>query len=88
MKRLIFVLALLVFSALLGNANDTSLMAVGNLLVPIQETDISVKYEFYNYLRAFSHLILSTMIAMAPSPVTLHAVPKLSIAIYRAIIRA
>ena len=32
----------------LGNANDTSLMAVGNQLVPIQETDISVKYEFYN----------------------------------------
>ena len=30
----------------------------------------------------------STTSAMAPSPVTLHAVPKLSIVIYRAIIKA
>ena len=40
-----------------------------------------------NYTRATLFLnFLSTMAAIAPSPVTLHAVPKLSIAMYRAII--
>ena len=45
MKKFIIALAFLGMSAVLGNANDTSLMAVGNQLVPIQETDISVKKE-------------------------------------------
>lgn len=51
MKKFIIALAFLGISAVLGNANDTSLMAVGNQLVPIQETDISVKKEILTLTR-------------------------------------
>lgn len=58
MKKCIILLVLLCLSSLFSNANDTSLMAVGNQLVPIQETDISVKKEILSLKREGNYILV------------------------------